>query len=475
MKYLYITIVFFCLAAIGQAQDLSCRYGFSYEISNDPHWGRNKPVITGVFPNSPAERAGIKPYDIIEAVDGVPVSEKVLDDIYLFLNPKGKDMVEFTIKNFSYNNKKIKVKKECSSSSSISEEQLATAFAMYAVEYTYDRFFTCPFITTQTKDPVDFSVFKSFDFTDSGHGQPDLAKKINAYIKKELTSRGLKHDRVNPDLMVQIFYSFNKNPNFKPSHVQNDENEKNAPGTYRYDIKKKRMSKFPFLPTNTIETDAEYILKFGFRLEDRKLINGRIIWECEANELMNDSYPLENFVAVHIPLMSMQFPYMKYGRNARFRISKKKYNYTGINYSIENLSEVASVDPNSPAAKAGIRPFDKITQIEGKRMDRTSEQFTLAYRKFLVNTLNLRNENTRFVDANGFPDCMHWSESKYPLVTKAFDHKKNLTAFAYLYHFAPFINPSGNKTCSFKLKRDKEKLEFILSPVIRSESTIAVE
>lgn len=479
MKRIFIIIMVIGLAHTVKAQDISCRYGFSYEISNDPHWGKNKPVITSVYPNSPAERAGIKPYDVITAVEGVPVTENVLDDIYLFLNPEGKEIVELTIKNFTNDERKIKIKKECKSTYSISEEQLATAFAMYAVEYTHERLFSCPFVTTQTKDEIDFSVFKSFDFFGGSSDQPELAKKINDIIKKELINRNLKYDPVNPDLTIQIYYSFNKNPNYKPKSPKRtnkeDKPEEDYSYVYRYDITRDRMAKFPFLPPNTIETEAEYILKLGFRMEDKKLQKGRIIWECEANEFMNESFSLENFAFVHIPLMCMQFPYMKYGRNVQFRLTKKKYNYTGINYNIDNISTIASVDPYSPAAQAGILPYDKIDAIADKRMDKTSAQYTSAYRLFLVNTLKLRDESTRFVDANGFPDCMYWDELKYPQVVKEFNNKKNLTVFSYLFQYAPFINPAGNNTCSFKLRRGKEKLEFILRPEIRTENTIVVE
>ena len=472
MKQALIIITFLCLVFTTDAQVVTCRYGFSYEISNDPHWGKDKPVVTSIYPNSPAERAGIKPYDIIMAVEGEPVTEDVLDDIYLFLNPEGKDIIELTINNISDGEHKITINKECKSNLSLSEDQLATAFAMYAVEDTHERFFSCPFITTQTKDPVDFSIFKSFDFSGKEESQPELAKKINDIIRKELLKKGLKHTPVEPDFMVHIFYSFNKNPNYKPRTARRNEE---ADYTYRYDINRDRMVKLPYLSPGTIETEAEYILKLGFRFEDRKLEKGRIIWECEANELLNESFSLEDFAFIHIPLMSMQYPYVKYGRNVQFRLSKKKYNYTGINYNIENISEVASVDPYSPAAAAGIVPFDKIDAIEDKRMDRSSAQFSSAYRQFLVNTLKLRDETTRFTDANGFPDCMFWDNSKYPLVVKEFNNKKNLTAFSYLFKYAPFINPAGNNTCSFKLRRGKEKLEFILRPEVRSEVTVVVE
>ena len=452
------------------AQEVACRYGFSYDISNNPHWGKDKPVITSVNPNSPAARAGIKPFDIIEAVDGVPITENVLDDIYLFLNPADKEIVELTIKNVVEEASKVKIKKECKSIYSLSEEQLAAAFAMYAVEDNHERLFTCPFVTNQTDDAVDFAVFKSFYFINENDGQPELAKKINEIIRKELMNRGLQFDPVRPDLSIQIYYSFTKNPNFKPKAVKNE-----VDAIYRYDMTRDRITKFPFLPPTTIETEAEYILKLGFRLEDCKLVKGRIIWECEVNELMYDSFALDDYAFVHIPLMIMQYPYIKYGRNVQFRLSKKKYNYTGINYNIDDIAGIASVDPFSPAANAGIKPFDRLDAIEDKRMNRTSKQFTAAYHQFLVTTLKYKDFSSRFTDANGFPDCMYWDPLKYPLIVKEFDNKKNLTAFSYLFNYAPYINPTGNTTCTFKLKRGKEKLEFIIRPEIRSDITVVVD
>ena len=476
----FLSMIFLAsLFSAAHSQEVSCRYGFIYEISNSPNWGKDKLVITSVYAYSPAEKAGIKPFDIIEEVEGIPITENELDDIYSFLNPEDKDIVELTIKNVN-GVRKEKIIKECKSLQSLSEYQLCTAFSMYAVEYSQERFFSCPFITSQTKDPVDFTQFKTFSFFGRDSEQPELALKINELIRKELGKRGLDFDPVNPDLLVHIYYSFNKNANFKPktpiktTSKTSHESEKNE-DVYRYDITNDRMVKMPFLPPGTIESEAEYILKLGFRLEDNKLTKGRVLWECEANELLNESFSLEEFAALHVPLMSMQYPYMKYGRNVQFRISKKVYNYTGVNYFIDNISVIASIDPYSPAAIAGILPYDQLDAINDKRMDRTAKQFTATYHTFIVNTMKYKDINTRFTDVNGFPDCMYWNTLKYPLVVKEFNNKKNLTAFSYLFNFAPFINPSENNTCSMKLRREKEKLEFILRPEIRTEVTIVVD
>jgi hypothetical protein len=370
----------------------------------------------------------------------------------------------------------VKVKKECSSIYGFPEEQLASAFAMYALEDNQERFFTCPYITNNTQESVDYSDFKSFSFFGDIDSQPDVAKKIMSYIQNELTAKGLKYDEKNPDLIVKINYSFNKNPNFRPSQTQAiPKNRVDKSYAYRYDITKDKVQEFPFLPPGTLESDAAFTLKLGLKLEDQLIKPGRVIWECESTELLNETYSVQQFAAVNIPLMCMQFPYTKYSRNVQFRLSRKKFNYTGIRFNIDNIAEVESVEAYSPAAKAGIRPYDRIDAINDKELNKTVPQLSAVYRGFIKKTMNLRDEKTRFTDANGYPNCLYWDVLKYPKVMKEFDQKKNLTVFSYLFSYAPFINPTDNGQCVFRLRRDKEKLEFVIVPEVRISNSIAVE
>jgi PDZ domain-containing protein len=170
----------------------------------------------------------------------------------------------------------------------------------------------------------------------------------------------------------------------------------------------------------------------------------------------------------------MQFPYVKYERNAQFILTKKSHNYTGIRYSIYELNKVVDVDYGSPASKAGIQRGDIIDRINGKRMDHTADEFTAAYRQFITNTLKYRDSGTRFTNANGFPNCMFWDKFKYPQIAKIFETDKYMTAFSYLYFFAPYVNPEGTgaNVCILHLRRGTEKLEYIIRPELRSEKTI---
>ena len=286
-----------------------------------------------------------------------------------------------------------------------------------------------------------------------------------------MTKKGLTVDIAKPDLLIQTFYFFDKNPNYLGANKVLVEKEP----TYRYNFSHSKMEKFPFLNYAAAEAEAEYLLQFGIRIIDQKEIPGRVLWECEANELLEDSYRLDEYARVHVPLMCMQYPYTKYGRNVPFKVSKKTYNYTGISYDIDKLDQVVDVDRNSPAYAAGIRPRDIIEKIGRHKMDHSAEEFSSAYKRFITNTMQYRDPKTMFTDANGFKYCMFWDVFKYPQIADASQSSDYLPAFSYLYYFAPYINPSGNNACTFNIKRGKTKLEVIIRPTIRSEVTVEIK
>ncbi|MDR2041423.1 MAG: DUF4136 domain-containing protein [Tannerella sp.] len=453
-----------------QQTDRNCRLGFSYEFSSNAHWGKDRPVIMKVYPKSPAELAGILQNDVIEQINGLNVKDLSPDDVDSLLTASESLEIELTVSNFSNAARRVPLTKECYSSLALNESQLAEAFAMYSVERTHNRLFICPFVTTTTEDSIDFSRFTSFDFTvseDSANAK--IEKTLNETLKAELTAKGLQYNTLKPDFLVHTYYIYRENPNFRR---KSKETEAQAP-VFRYDITRDRVTKFPFYPSSTPESEAEYLLQLGVRFIDRRFIPGRVLWECEANELMSAPFAINEYALIHIPLMCMQFPYVKYSRNAQFILTKKAYHYTGLSYNINRLNEIAAVDPVSPAWEAGIRPRDLVEQIENKRMDHTAAEFTAAYHRFITHTLKFRDKGTRFTDANGFTDCMYWDPARATQIAKAFnDDKRYLTAFSYLYGFEPHLNRSGNTSCTFVIRRDGEKRQFTLRPIFYSEKTI---
>ena len=122
-----------------------CRLGFTYDISQSKNWGNNKPVIKSVIPYSSAEQAGIKKYDVIEEINGVPVTEISVDEIPQLLNPDGRDDVLLTISNLSSPSNHVIGKKDFKKSNAITEEQRQPAGAMISMDTTKEHAFdyTC--------------------------------------------------------------------------------------------------------------------------------------------------------------------------------------------------------------------------------------------------------------------------------------------------------------------------------------------
>ena len=404
-------LLFSVFCCFGQTSNKRvCRLGFTYDISQNSNWGKNNLVVTSVSPYSNAEKAGIQPYDIITHIESIPVSDVSNDEIAQLLNPANKRNIMLTIKSTSSPSREVILNKECKQINEISENQLAMAFNMYSLETTSEREFVCPFKTVATTDTVDFGQFRSYKFAATDENT-ELEANINRVIEKELAKKGFTSDEQNPDLLIQTFYYFDKNPNYVgPNPI------KLKQPVYRFNISRNKMEKVPFLDPSASESEAAYLLQFGIRIIDQKVSAGRVLWECEANELL----------------------------------------------------EEVSVDRNSPAHEAGVRAKDVIEGIEGQSTDYSIEEFTAAYRQFITNTMELRNPETRFTDSKGFSRCMYWDAFKYPQVNKAIQNPNNLTAFAYLYYFAPYINPTSNNAITFYVKQGTERKKIIIRPTIRT-------
>ena len=298
-----------------------------------------------------------------------------------------------------------------------------------------------------------------------------MEQNINECIERELIKKGMESNSNQPDLLIQTFYYFDKNPNYRGANRIVVEKET----AIRYDQSEGKMVRLPFLSPSAAESEAEYLLQLGIRLIDQKEVPGRVIWECEANELLEQSYRLDEYARIHVPLMLMQFPYLKYARNPEYTINRRSYNYTGIQYDINRMELVVDVDRKSPAYAAGLRARDVIQKIGKHKMNHSTDEFSAAYKRFISHTMDLRDPKTRFTDANGFRYCMNWDLFKYTQVAEAASDPDYLSAFTYLYAFAPYINPTGNNVCVFQVKRGRSVIDITVRPEVRTEESIEIK
>ena len=468
-----IILSFLILQINAQTSSTVCRAGFAFEISNNPNWGNGEPVIINITPGSPAERAGLKLNDIILEVNRQGTYLKPHHTIKAWMLDNDESDIEISIRNLETDFRTIRIEKDCRSRNGIDESKLAPVFAFYSLEDVQNRTFHIPMKITTNENAV-FSDYRTFDFAPVEDGTPAIDTRISAIFERMLRERGLKRDQNDPDFIIQTFYSYQSNP----SYNDNPSNAKNDIPHWRFDIKNNKMVKLPlFSPTEVVkDSDVPYFLEFGYRFYDRKFVEpGEMIqiWECEVKERVKSNYGLENYLETNLPLILLKYPYPGNMNLATYEVNFLQYNYTGLNYDIDNISRVAYVDANSPAANAGIKSGDIIKNIQGVKMSNNLKALTNSYRLFINETMSYRNPNTRYTDTNGYKDCMFWEVSEYNQVAKTLDKKSYQTAFSYLFNFNQYIDWNTPSTLSIDIERNRDKLNFDVKPEVYKSAHIS--
>jgi hypothetical protein len=169
--------------------------------------------------------------------------------------------------------------------------------------------------------------------------------------------------------------------------------------------------------------------------------------------------------------MMMQYPFAKTDGEAKFLLQRFKYNYTGINYNLDNLEYIFSVDDESPAAKGGIREGDWVKKINDIQTNDNLVDAEEKYKNFIYKTFDLRDLKTLFTNAYGFTRCAYWDKLKYAQIAEIFKKPDFQATFAYLFYFEPFINLSRTNIVAFDIQREKEKIRFSIQPEIKYEET----
>lgn len=472
MKRFSFILLFISLVTLNinsQPSNKLCDAGITFEISNNPSWGYGEPVITWVEPFSPADKEGVKIGDIIMEINGVATYLRNYLTISNWLTEGSNPEIRLTLRNVDTYFKEYTINRNCKDANSINEYNLASAFAFYSIENANNRAFTLP-LKVDPNENIDFSDYHTFDFVDEGSDVPAMDHYINAQIEKALTDKGLVRTSDNPDILVQSYYSYQPNLKYNPST-----NSKGAK-TWRYDSDSEKMVQLPILSGEdpNAEIKGEYILELGMRFFDKKYVdqeNLTQIWDCRSREFLTEDYDLQEYTRIHAPLMAMQFPYSTPKSVAKYVVDFKKINYTGLNYDANNMSVITGVDTGSPAYLAGIKEGDAIVKIDGNSLNFTTDEFENRYRRFIVETMQLRDPKTKFIDANGFPDCMLWSKARTQEVSKAFDNNAIYALpFSYLFGFEKYI--SGSPTLDMEVNSRGSKKKIKLTPEVQNSVVV---
>jgi hypothetical protein len=470
-----LVIVIFTGNLFAQDGSLTCNPGFTFKISEDKSWGYKEPVVNSITPGSPAERSGLKLNDIILSVNKQGTYLKSYRTIMSWFDMHEEEMT-IAIRNFEHSFKEMTIMKDCRHSKAISEAQLAPVFAFYSLEDVQERRFLMP-VSTMTNEDALYHTYRTFAFAPSDERTRGLDERINAIFIRALEEKGLQFNPADPDFIIQTYYSYQSNSMFK--------SDSPTYGSYqpvwRFDTRNHRTVKVPLYdPSEAVRVDdIAYNLEFGYRFYDRKFIGAgemSLIWESEAKERLSSRYDLVDYLEMNLPLMLLKFPYPGNRSFATFQVKYLKYNYTGIGYDMNDLKSVVSVDPGSPAAIAGIRPGDVVTNIQGQGFNHTSQSLTEGYRRFLAETMNLRDHRTRYTDSNGFKDCMFWDVKNYGAVSEAIsDNRRYKAAFSYLFNFNQYISWNTPLTINIEVERNGDVMNFAVTPIVTTSSHILAE
>lgn len=462
----------FTFHANSQNYEKNCYYGITFEVSKNPNWGYGELVITGVEPNSPAEKSGIKIDDIIMEINGQATYLRDNQTIASWLfDDKYDPEVKFTIRNMNTYFKEYPLVRKCIAVNSISEKQLSEIYSFYSLENTNQQIFTLP-LFVDTNEEVDFTDYHTYDFYEAGKNVPSIDKHITALLEKDLKSKGLVRDTSDPDIVVQAYYSYSPNPKYTGLN-----NPNYTPVSVRYDCEKQQLVSLPIFNVKDpkVESAAQYIVEYGFSFYDRKYIDKTKltqIWDCNIKDYLSAKYSLEDYVKFHTPLMLKQFPYSNKKREAQYIVEINKYNYTGLYYDADDLGHIKDIDLNSPAYIAGLRAGYIIEKINNKKFERNKDNLSAGYKIFIDDTMLFRDQTTRFTNAEGFPDCMFWSAGYYSDVAKEFNKPNYLTQFSYLYNFEKYINNKNDNRITIEAWDGLQKRVFQVTPQIRQSVTI---
>lgn len=415
-----------------------CDFGLTFEISANPSWGYGEPVVKSVEPYSIADKAGLKVGDIIMEVNRTATYLRNYQTIKNWLQDSKNPELILTIRNINTYFQEYTVNRECKNMNSMNEFALASAYSFYSLENTNSRGFSMP-LRVDPNQNVDFSDYQTFNFIDEGGDVPAVDQRINSEIEKTLLAMGFTRDTQEPDFLVQTYYSFE--PNIRYSATKRGGDSK----TWRYDSDAQRMIQVPILSAEdpNAENKGQYVLELGIRFFDSKYIDTQEltqIWDCKAKEYLTQQFDLVEYARLHAPLMMKQFPYSAPKTLAKYVVDFKAFNYTGMHFDAKDMKTISNVDHNSPAYQAGIRVGDVIERINGIKFGYSSDELESGYRRFIIESMPLRDKRTRFIDANGFPDCMFWDRSRYPEVAEMFKkHELYATGFSYLYAFEKYV------------------------------------
>lgn len=411
-------------------QNSRCEVGLRYQISYQPNWGDSHAVVVEVIPGSPADLAGLRPWDIIRTLNGRSTEEMTEEEINSALLDPAAGTIEMVVANFGYPNRKVSLRKKCIPSAALSEDDLAKAFAQYSVEDVSSRRFNMPF-RYQSPAKVDFLKYRTFSISMKGA----LMDPVERELKQVMEQKGLRYQQKGGDLTLVVSHSLERNPEYREGTATGKEKDFH---NYRVNSRSGEIQDYPFLSLNAPHFFGAFRLRMAVDIYD-SATQGKV-WSVVAEERLDEGFSTANYATAFMPLMMANFPFMNYILNPTYLLHKNSHRSIGIYQDSRDLQLVLWVDKDSPADRAGIRPGDRLVTINGLPLDSSVAKMTEAYHRFLKKSWTYRDEDTIFPSVDGFQQNMYWKVDKYLQVAETMQDPRLFGAFSYLFSHRTYVN-----------------------------------
>ncbi|MDR0714555.1 MAG: DUF4136 domain-containing protein [Bacteroidales bacterium] len=444
MKKIYLFILMYALASSALAQQTDTYYhGIMHCVQKSVllEGKQTNCMVVAVIENfSPASKAGIQVFDLITAIDGEPVNE---DTFWSLLRTKSN--VVLNIKRLGNQTLDIAI-------TSIPTIGVSVHEAWYAIHDGEGRTRTCVTYKLLDSDPIeimsdpeaDLYGYATFDFEFTGNNILQQ-KEIAPVVEDNLTNKGLKRDRDNPDILIFIEYYSDKIEQYIPP----SQNISTRYGT-SYNVWTKRHETRQYIESYQTGdyTRVEYLSKLSIAMVDaKKMQTGGdgdfTVWQADYKTLYSEKANHKEFGEAIGRAMLYGFPF-----KSVTMVDIQRYWFTGILYDWDIPGKVNGVIPDSPADRAGIKAGDIIKKCSAGN----NKMFKESYR-FLDQNHNMNGYSYEY---KGFQLTMQYNF----LANNRGVHNRDPFANTYMnyrYRFAynstttvfGFVGSTGRSTLAY--------------------------
>lgn len=411
-KFNFVVLGFlFCLSLSAQSNAM---LGFEFVLSDNLNWSKGNYVITNVSPHFPAQRAGLKPLDILLAVNDKPTNEMDLQSLNNNLFGQVGSSIKLAIKRIGLKQIQTIILKnqEPLPANCFTEARLRNNLVSFATRNQKNTYFN--FENKDSKknmrDPeAQFENYNTFDFEYTNQDDPLLEKKLASILESSIVRRGLKRDRENPDLLVFInMFTGNEKQYVPPTQKISTRYQ------FGYDIWSGWGNR-QYVESQQTEgyTKVDYFATLKVAFMDAQKAKQQvkvppIVWQTEENvsskgpiDLQVIAYYIFSNMMDNYPVNEFDIKKSEY-ENAALNGSIKddgNYYYTGLCFDINQPNLVVYVYPESPASKAGITVGDKIIAVNARNMPKTVREMENDYLYQVKKALESKKTAT-FLDNN---------------------------------------------------------------------------